>query len=175
VLKVATVCSEVLDKSDLATAIVAPEELPLGVSRNGTQTALDEPELPDELPEELPPEELELLEVPPPELDELEELELLEDPPPELDEPEELDPDELEPPLEELPLEPDELEELELLLEELLLELEELDELLPEDDALWSSWQALRPVHASAIPITHNSGNHDVRFIQSLPSNRINI
>lgn len=133
--KLATVCSVLLDRSDLTTAIVPPdEELLLGASRNGSQVVPVAPELP-------PLEELELL---PPELDELEELE-----PPPLEE-ELVPPEELELLLEE-ELPP--LEELELLLEE-LLELEELELLLdepPEDElplepepplSLW--WQALR-------------------------------
>jgi hypothetical protein len=161
--KLATVCSVSLDRSDLTTAIVPPdEELLVGASRNGSQVVAVAPELP---PLE---EELELL---PPELDELEELELLPPLEDELVPPEELElllEEELTPPeelellldelleLEELELLLDELlelEELELLLDE-LLELEELELLLdepPEDELplepeppLSSWWQALR-------------------------------
>jgi hypothetical protein len=129
--KLATVCSALLDRSDLTTAIVPPdEELPLGLSMNGSQVVPAPPELP-------PLEELELL---PLELDELEELELplLED---ELELELPLLEDELE--LELAPLE-DELElelapledelELELLLEEELAPPEELE--LPLDELL---------------------------------------
>jgi hypothetical protein len=129
--KLATVCSALLDRSDLTTAIVPPdEELLVGASRNGTQVVPVAPELP-------PLEELELL---PPELDELEELEPLplED---ELEPPEELELllDELLE-LEELELLPPELEELEPLLDE-----PPEDELLLEPEPPWLSWwQALR-------------------------------
>lgn len=124
-----------LDRSEDATAIVAPE-LPPGVSWKGIQIAAAPEELPPEELDELdPPEEL----LPPEELDEL-------DDPEELELPEELD--ELDPPDElELPEELDELEDPEEL--ELPEELDELDA-PPDDDPLADEESScLQPASAS--------------------------